>query len=480
MYFKRCGGALAALSLMLIDACTVGPNYKVPDHAWVNAPAATGPFLASADPALSTAALPTKWWRLYDDSKLDTLVQRALTTNTDLRVADANLEQSDALLREAKTLRQPGVAVAGSLAYAQLAGEQYLLPITPPRSTYYQTEVTIGYDLDLFGRIRRGIEAAQANDEAVQAARDLARVNVAAETARAYAEVCGTGLQLEAAQRSLELQKRSLALTEHLMSGGRAIDLEVTRSQQFVDELTAEVPALRAGQRNALYRLATLTGRAPSQFDRDLEDCATPPRLAQRLPIGDGTAMLKRRPDIREAERKLAAATAEIGVATAELYPDISIGVSSGSIGTTATAFTSPTNLWQIGPVLNWQANQNAARARIAAANASAKGALAYFDGTVLKALNDTESALNLYVHDLQREENVKDARDDAAKVEREAEELEGGGRATALDVVDAQRTLASAEQSLAQLETAISADQIGVFLALGGGWENMTLARER
>jgi multidrug efflux system outer membrane protein len=464
---------LAALSVMALDACMVGPNYRLPERALVNAPAAKGAFLTSTDPAVTPAALPPNWWRLYSDRKLDALVQEALTANTDLRMANANLERSDALLREAKSQRQPSVPIGGSIAYAQLAGEQYLQPITPPRSGYYSGSISVGYDLDLFGGIRRGIEAARANDEAVEAARDLVRVNVAAETARAYANACGVGLQLEAAERSLALQRKSLDLTQQLLRGGRAIDLDVTRSQELVDELIAAVPSLQAGRRNALYRLATLTGRAPSQFDRDLENCATPPHLAEALPIGDGAALLKRRPDIRETERQLAAATAEIGVATAQLYPDISIGVGAGSIGTVDTAFTSPTNSWQVGSILSWQANQSVARARIAAANASAKMALAHFDGTVLSALADTESALNVYVHDLRREESLKAAREDAARTERDAARLQVAGRATALDVIDAQRTLAAAEQSLAQLEAGISTDQVAVFLALGGGWES-------
>src|SRR3984885_7696020 len=443
---------LAALSVMALDACMVGPNYRLPERALVNAPAAKGAFLTSTDPAVTPTALPPNWWRLYSDRKLDALVQEALTANTDLRMANANLERSDALLREGKSQRQPSA---------------------PPRSGYYSGSISVGYDLDLFGGIRRGIEAARANDEAVEAARGLVRVNVAAETARAYANACGVGLQLEAAERSLALQRKSLDLTQQLLRGGRAIDLDVTRSQELVDELIAAVPSLQAGRRNALYRLATLTGRVPSQFDRDLENCATPPHLAEALPIGDGAALLKRRPDIRETERQLAAATAEIGVATAQLYPDISIGVGAGSIGTVDTAFTSPTNSWQVGSILSWQANQSVARARIAAANASAKMALAHFDGTVLSALADTESALNVYVHDLRREESLKAAREDAARTERDAARLQVAGRATALDVIDAQRTLAAAEQSLAQLEAGISTDQVAVFLALGGGWES-------
>jgi outer membrane protein, multidrug efflux system len=469
---KRRAGLLAALSVIVLDACMVGPSDRIPDRALVNAPAANGAFLASSDPAVSPAALPPNWWRLYSDRKLDALVQEALTANTDLRMANANLEHTEALLREAKSQRQPSVPIGAGLEYAQLAGEQYLQPITPPRSGYYNGSITVGYDLDLFGGIRRGIEAAQADDEAVEAARNLVRVNVAAETARAYADACGTGLQLEAAQRSLALQRKSLDLTQQLLRGGRAIDLDVTRSQELVDELIAQIPSLEAGRRNALYRLATLTGRPPGQFDRDLEDCAAPPRLTRPLPVGDGATLLKRRPDVREAERQLAAATAEIGVATAQLYPDISIGVGAGSIGTVATALTSPTNFWQVGTTLSWQVNQSAARARITAAKASAKLALAHFDGTVLNALADTESSLNVYVHDLRREESLTAAREDAARVEHDAERLQVAGRATALDVIDAQRTLASAEQSLAQLETAISADQVAVFLALGGGWE--------
>jgi len=171
-------------------------------------------------------------------------------------------------------------------------------------------------------------------------------------------------------------------------------------------------------------------------------------------------------------ERELAAATAEIGVATAELYPDISFGISAGSLGLNSDALTSPTNFWDLGSALTWQANRSAARAQIDGANAQAKLALAHFDGVVLTALEETESALTTYQHDLRREASLKLARDEAAKVAGDVERLEVGGRATALAVIDAQRTLASVEQSLAQLQSAISEDQVALFLALGGGWE--------
>jgi multidrug efflux system outer membrane protein len=395
-----------------------------------------------------------------------------MAANTDLRMAAANLERSRALLREAKTAQEPGVVLNGGLLYGQSAGEQYLQRVTPPVGWDYDSELSVGYDLDLFGGIRRGIEAASAQDEAVAAARDLALINVVAGTARAYEAACGIGLQLVSAQKSLDLQRQSMELTERLMASGRANDLDVTRQRQLVNQLAEVIPSLKAAQRNALFQLAVLTGRAPSQYDADLETCKAPPRLLSPLPVGDVAALLKRRPDVRAAERQLAAATAQIGVATAELYPDIKLGLSGGSIGATADAFTSPTNFWNLGIVLNWQANQSAARARIAAANAGAKLALASFDGTVLQALREAETALNTYVHDLQKESSAMASRDQADRAAVEARRLELGGRANELSVLDAQRTLASSDLTLAQIQAGISDDQVSIFLSLGGGWQ--------
>jgi NodT family efflux transporter outer membrane factor (OMF) lipoprotein len=472
---RRCLALVASSCAALISGCMVGPDYHLPQSAVINASAAQQDFVSSADPALSRAQVPESWWHLYEDRRLDGWVEEALKSNTDLRKADANLERSRAALREARTRRQPSVGVSGGVQYAQLAGEEYLLPVTLPRDKYYDTGLTVSYDLDLFGGIRRGIEAARADDEAVEAARDLVRVNVAAETIRAYADACGAGLQLEAAVRSLTVQQQSLDLTERLFQGGRTIDLDVTRARQLVDQQRGLIPTYEAARRNALFRLATLTGKPPALFDRELEACSAPPRLTRALPVGDGAALLKRRPDVRQAERQFAAATANIGVQTAQLYPDVAIGGEVGSTGLVRDAYTSPTNLWNVGVVLKWQVNQNAARARIQGANAAAKLALANFDGVVLAALRDAEIALNTYVHDLQREDSTRKARDEAERAVRDSEKLQAAGRATALVVTDAQRAYAASEQTLAQLETAIAQDQVAVFLALGGGWGEET-----
>ena len=407
-------GLLCAFATL--SGCTVGPDYKLPFAALFNGSSENGNFVSTRgkQTAISVAPVPDDWWRLYDNPRLDTLIQQALAANTDLRAAAANLERSRALLRQAKTLREPSVMLNGGLDYGQVAGEQYLQRVTPPLNWGYETELAVGYDLDLFGGIKRGIEAASAEDEAVAAARDLAVVNVVAGTARAYALACGVGLELVSAEKSLELQRQSLALTRRLMTGGRATDLDVTRQGQLVSQLEEVIPGLKAAQRNALFQLAVLTGRPPAQYDADLESCAAPPRLLSELPVEDGAALLKRRPDVREAERLLAASTAEIGVATAQLYPDIQLGLSGGSIGLVKDAFTSPTNFWDLGIVVKWQINQDGARAKIDAANAQAKLALAQFDGTVLRSLREAESALNTYVHDLQKERSAIAARDQA------------------------------------------------------------------
>jgi NodT family efflux transporter outer membrane factor (OMF) lipoprotein len=455
-----------------LTACTVGPDYKLPATAVVQAPSATGPFVGHDKVGLSVAPLPERWWRLYDDPRLDALIAQAFAANTDLRVAEANLERSRALLKVAKAARQPQASFSTSLNRGQHAGSAYLLDVVLPQGNFYDLGVTAGYDLDLFGGIRRGIEAQAADTEAVEAARDLVRVSVAAETARAYSDACGSGLQLDAAQHSLDLQLQSVAFTRRLVAGGRANDLAIARAEQQANALRIPLPALVGGRRNALFRLATLTGRPPAEYDRDLETCATPPRVLAPLPIGDGAALLRRRPDVRAAERQLAAATASIGVATASLYPDIVIGASIGSTGLLTRAFNAPNTHWGWGPTLRWDVNQSASRARILAANAGAKAALAHFDGVVLEALREVETAFDLYGGDLQREAAGEAAAADADTAYRYAVRLRAAGRATDFEVLDAQRTKAAADQALAQFRAAISADQVGVFFVLGGGWE--------
>jgi NodT family efflux transporter outer membrane factor (OMF) lipoprotein len=470
-------GPLAPIALgaaLALAGCeTAGPNYSVPAAAVVKSQAATGAFVgARGDRAVAQTAPSDGWWRLYDDPRLDSLVEQALKANTDLRAADANLERSHGLLAEAKAAGRPNLTFNLDADYAQLSAEAYLRPQMVPSTGLYDVGLTLSYQLDLFGRIRRGIEAATADDEAVQATRDLVRVNVAAEVTRAYMDVCSAGAELTAARRSLALQQQSIELTQRLIKAGRGVPLDFTRGQGQLDQLRANVPALLARQRNAEYRLATLAGRPPTTFDAGLDTCVAPPWPSRPIPVGDGAALLRRRPDVRAAERRLAASTATIGVRMAALYPQVSLGATLGSTGAATSAFSDLTNRYGVGPNIVWRLDHTADRARIEQAQAQTRADLARFDGAVLTALREVESALNVYSHDLERDASLKAAQVRASQAVVDQQRLEAGGRVNALATLDAERTLAVVDQAVAASRGQLAADQVGLFLALGGGWE--------
>ncbi len=478
-----------AAALAACSTTPVGPNYHQPPEAIASQPGAAAPFAgvaAEQATAKNTAApfsdqpLPPHWWRLYQDAKLDHLVEQALAHNTDLRQAQASLERVRAIETEVAGAQKPTLGVQGGPEYGHVSGISLLQPgYEPPNSYMYGASGKLSYQIDLFGQIRRAIEAAGAEGEAAQAAVDLVRVNVAAGTARAYAEVCATGLRLEAAQKSVRLQQEAVDVSQKLQDAGRAGIIDSARARGQLQQLNATVLPLRAERQGALYRLATLTGALPQDFPREVADCTVPPRVAGTVPVGDGTALLRRRPDIRQAERQLAEATARIGVATADLYPKISLGLSAGSLGEATDFARKDTFSWSFGPLISWSIPINGvAQARIAQAEASTRGALAKFDGTVLTALRETETALDAYARELDRKAALQSARDENATVADQARRLYRNGKTGYLGALDADRVLAASEAALAQSEAQLADDQVMLFMALGGGWEGATEAR--
>lgn len=463
--------AVFLLPALLLAGCkTVGLDYHVPDQALVKAPEAQGAF-RSGGAATTDAPLPDHWWQLFNDPVLDGLVTRALEANTDLRVAEANLERSLALLDARGADRDWQGSLSAETSYAQRSAEAELSHVQPPHRQIYNAVLAFSYDLDLFGGLRRGIEAAGADAEAAVAARDLVRINVAAETARAYADVCNGGYQLGLLQRSIGLLEQGLELTRVLVKNGRAAPYEADRRRGLLDAAKARVPRLAARRQNALFRIAALQSRTPQQADASLLACRRPIAMAQVLPVGDGAALLRRRPDIRLAERRLAASTARIGVETAALYPDIRLGASVGSTGAAADALSPLTNRYGIGPLISWTLNRRTARARIAAAKAQTRADLAAFDGSVVRALREVETALNSYAAGLDQQADLDRACDEAALVARTTRQLHRGGKIAALPAIEAERDLVTADLASAEARAATSDDQITLFLALGGGW---------
>jgi NodT family efflux transporter outer membrane factor (OMF) lipoprotein len=464
---KRLWGAV--LLALATANCTVGPNYHVPAHATANAPGANGAFINGGEAAFAQAPLPDHWWRLYDDPRLDSYVREALAANTDLRAADANLRRATFAIREAQAAQTVGTSVLGSVADTRAAG----IDILSFPGYSYTLGGAISYPLDLAGGIRRAVEAARANAEAVQAARDQVRVTVAAAIARNYVTVCSANRSLAAAEHVVGIERRTLDEVRRLFQGGRATAFDVARAQTAADQSTAAIPPIIAQRQAALYVLAALMGRPVTSYPRELQDCPAPPDLREPLPVGDGAALIRRRSDVRSAERSLGAATAAIGIETAKLYPDVTIGGALGFAGPFSTIGAGSNFGGNIGPLVSWTfPNRSVAHARIAEAGAAAEAADARFDGTVLSALQQTETALDGYVREIDHNRRLRQARDSAATASGQATTLFRFGRTAILDVLNAEANLATAETAVAASDEALADDQTNVFLALGGGWE--------
>ena len=459
---------LLSASALALSACAVGPDHVAP----VPSVAASGPFISATDPAVATLApVEGNWWRLYDDPVLDGLVTDALAANTDIRVAVARIARARASLRQTGSDRLPQVGVGGSANYGRSPAAQRA-PGAAREDWQVDAGINVSYEVDLFGRASRGVEAARGDLAAAQADADAVRVVIAAETARAYFDAASAAERLAVAERIVALLDQSIKLTTRRMEVGLATRLDVARIGALRNQREAEVPALRAERQAALFRLATLTGRTPQELPALAGARTTSLRLDHPIPVGDGAALLARRPDVRAAERRLAASTARIGVATADLSPRITLGGSAGSTGAGfGDIFGGGPLRWLTGGLLNWTLNRGAARARVEAAQADSQEALARFDGTVLGALQETETALSNYAQALDRRTALQAARNDAETAVRITRARQREGAIDSLELLDAERTFADAEAQLAAADGAIGATQIDVFRALGGGW---------
>jgi len=309
----------------------------------------------------------------------------------------------------------------------------------------------------------------------VAAARDGVRVVVAAGTAQSYAAVCTLGEQLAVARHSLEVVSRQAEITERRYQEGGDSEFDVTRAQALVAQVRSSIPQLEGQRQAALYALTALLGRTPVNAPRELEACVTPPHIMALVPVGDGRTLIQRRPDVREAERRLAAATAQIGVATADLYPTIHL---VGFIGSAALQYsqitTNPAWVWGVGPSISWSfPNQAGPRARVRQAKASQIAALAAFDSTVLTALKETEQALSQYSAALEQRQALVDAQ---AQIHRSfdiARDQFSAGALSNLDLLTTEQTLVTLDAAVASSDASLVALQIDLFKALGGGWRN-------
>ena len=457
---------LTAIAALALSACATGPS--APESGISSR--VDGQLVSAEAAGVEQATIPKDWWRLYNSPELDGLVQQSLANNRSLAAAAASLEQVRAGLTEARSALLPSTTASASGQYARdpafAPGER--------ETEIYSLGFQTNYEVDIFGRVSSSIEASRQDFAAAEAAFQSVSLMVAGETARAWIDYCAGNIQLETAQSNYKLQDETLSLTRTLFDAGRGIRLDVVQSEAALRRAEADIPSVRAARDAALFRLARLTGQTPKEMSSVVPACESMPQLVSLLPAGEGAALIARRPDVRQAERQLAGAAARVGIATANLYPSVSIGgsVSTASLGGAGDLFNEDGVSFGIGPLISWNfPNVAASRARLKAAEASVDVALARFDETFLTALEEAEVALTNYAAEKERYSALEAslaAAEEAAELARTRYRI---GTANFLSVLDAERTLIETRTSLARSEAARASAEINVFMAMGGGW---------
>ena len=456
---------LALAAATALSACAVGPNYHRPEAV---APVAQ-PFVAKSAATDPAGQMPDRWWSLYNDPTIDALVAEALAHNADLRVAAANVDRARAVLGGERSALLPSTQVTGGVQRGRASNGG------GNTQTVERGAFQASWEIDLFGRIRRSIEAAEADLAASEATRDATRVTIAAATTQAYLDACLTAAQVDVATQSADLVDQTYGITRRQVELGSASDYELSRVGVLAGQTRSLAARLEGVHQSALTDLAVLLGRPAGQPPAEAVACRAAPALPKTVPIGDGATLIARRPDIRSAERNLASTTARIGVATADLFPTITLG---GSVAVNGAGLNNAVSrsgtTFAVGPLVSWVfPNIAAARANIQAAGADQRASLARFDRAVLTALGDVERALSTYDAEIKRNAALMAAVNDSKR----AYELSGVrlryGSISQLEQLDVQRDLISSQSLLADSNLALADAQVALFRALGGGWQD-------
>lgn len=479
MSARRSAAASAAVAVALwLAGCTVGPDHRRPELA--DLPARWSVEAPWREGAPADAAPKGEWWRRFDDARLDALQQQAATHNATLQVAAARLEQARAAVRVVSSGLLPGVG-------AQLRTTRQRISANRPLSNYASQNVSttqndvvaalaVSWELDLAGRLRRSVEGAQASLE--QTAADVAntRLLVQADLATAYFNLRATDIELAALQRSIDLQRRSLAFVSARHELGAASGVEVAQQQALLDTTLTQFELLRRQRGPYEHAIATLTGTPAPSFALGV-DLRVP--AAPAVPVGLPSDLLERRPDVAAAERAMAAANAQVGVATAAWYPSLvlnpAIGLESRALD---TLFEAPSILWSLGAQLA-QPLFSAGRVRgnVDVARAAWEQAAANYRRTVLVAMQEVEDGLSAITALERAGERSRTAVASARRVFELASARYEGGATTYLDVIAAQQTLLAAERLDAQIAGQRAIASVFLVKALGGDATATTVA---
>ena len=476
----------AILVLCAITGCTVGPNYQRPDVA------VSDHFGATTRPATQHVDF-ARWWTNFNDPLLNSLIDRAVADNLDLKIAQARVREAraqrgvvaaDALpslnanasYRRSRTSENAfnfnGEASAGGSSPKSNFGT-----FNAPGSTtdLFQTGFDASWEIDVFGGVRREVEAAEADISAqIENQRDTL-VSLLAEVARNYLDLRGFQQQIEIANRNVKIQQDAaeVAQAKSRLAGGS--ELDVARAQAQVAATQAQIPTLQTQRDQAAHRLGVLLGRDPRALIAELEQIQPIVKGPPEIPPGLPSELLRRRPDVRRSERELAAATARIGVATADLYPKFSI---TAALGLQSEQFSHladwRSRFWNIAPGVSWNLfDAGRIRSNIQVQTERERQALYRYQSSILTALEDVENALMAYSKEQSRRQLLQESVDRSRRAVELANTLYQGGARDFLNVIDAERSLAQAEDQLVQSDRLIATDLVAFYKALGGGWEN-------
>jgi multidrug efflux system outer membrane protein len=471
-------GSLAGMFLFIFG-CSVGPDYQAPKSVMPAAWLEGWNLGIDAQPAELA-----RWWAEFNDPLLNSLVERAAQSNLDIFVAEARIREARAVLGVTEAGAWPSVNVSDSYARSRTsensfvsgsqssAGSSFSSP-NNLQHDLFKTGFDAGWEIDIFGGTRRRIEAAEASVDAALEDRRGVVVTLLGDVAKNYIDLRGLQRRLRVAQENVRAQQETWRLTKVRFDAGLANGLEVAQADGQAQSSAAQIPLLEAALKQTVYRLDLLLGGQPGLLWNELAREAPIPALPPEAHVGVPVDLLRRRPDIRRAERQLAAATAQIGAATADLYPKFSL---TGAFGLQSVSagdwFTGPSRFWSIGPTITWPIfDAGKIRANIEVRNAQQEQAFLLYQKSVLSALQDVESALVNYAQEQPRYRSLLEAAAANRRAVQLANDLFAQGLVAFLNVLDAERTLYTSESDLAQSEANMAANLVALYKALGGGW---------
>jgi len=461
--------------LILLGGCVlVGPDYVPPEiNASQNWQSAYEDIAQKGPVDSQTLA---SWWTTFNDPLLTRLIDRALADNLDLQSARARLREARARRGFSQASLFPTLDLSGAVTRSRGSGENSKV------NESYSAAVDAGWELDLFGGVRRSVEAADAELQASHADLQSVRVSTAAEVALNYVEVRTYQARLNYAEANLANLEDTFALTRDRAEAGLDDQLAVEQSRYNLENARSQLPTLRTGLQQAMNRLAVLSGQHPGALRQSLTARQPIPVASEQVAVGVPAEALRRRPDIRQAERNLAAQTARIGVAEAELYPKFRL---SGSIGLEALSAGSLFNLdsrtYSYGPRVSWPIfDAGAIRNNIAVQSALQEQALARYQSTILGALEEVENALTSYAENQLRRQALQQAARAAKNAADIAQIKYAAGLINFSEVLDAQRSRLSFDDSLARSDGDVTISLVTLYKALGGGWTSMAEEQEQ